>query len=748
VKNFFNKLNLSSNKIKSIIISSIFISSIIISGCNVWYDFTTYFNLYYNSKDLFEEAELSILEQRKDIYNVNEPSIPNTANQTLTKVIEKCSKILQFNSESSFVDNALFMTGKAFYYQKLFPRAQRKFNELISKVPDSKLVPEAELWIAKTQIQLRNFDAALDLLSSLKSKAAVNENNELLSLIYVEEIRAHIKNERFTEALKIANDLLSIANDNGILSQTAYEIGELNYRLDNYKSASDAYLLVNKYSPSFDYEFNSQLKHSKMLRLLNENEKSLKVLSDIRSEDKNSLSYDVIDLEMGLVFRQLERYNDAYDKFKYVDTAFSNSVTAGLARYEMGEMFEIDIFNYDSAFVYFQKASTSTSNVDYSQKIKNKSQLFNKYRTLIGNQISFSKQHEYLTDSTAFERDSIEYAQEQEKIQEESQSNTSQFGDDGGKTSQTSQSATQTRTAPQRPNVSLDSIAVLFTKNSFELGNLFFTELFVYDSAYYYYKTVVDNYPNSKIYPEALYSLGTYYFTVGDSVIGDSIYQFIYNNYRTLPIVNAVAHQLNKTLIDLNFDPARDIYAKAEDKLLQAEYSTSLKQFYNIYKEFPKSDYAPKSLYTSGWILEEKLSMKDSAASVYDSLVTKYPRSQYALKVNPKLAFFKQEKTRLENLRQDSIKKTIDSLRSIEIADSIMKAAAADTLKEIPVEIDEKNVPEEPTDEPVVENPEKQSEKQDEEETPPDENRSIVLINNFQYKIKLFCKIRLHPGMV
>jgi TolA-binding protein len=732
----------------SIFILSVFLSSIILSGCNVWYDFTTYFNVYYNAKDLYEEAELAILEQRKDIYNINEPSIPNTANQTLNKVIEKSSKILQFNSESSFVDNALFMTGKAFYYQKLFPRAQRKFNELISKVPESKLVPEAELWIARTQIQLRNFDAALDLLSKLKEKALSSENNELLSLIYVEEIRAYIKNERYSEALKIANELLTIADNSEILSQTAYEIGELNFRLNNLKSASEAYLLVKKHSPSFDYELNSQLKYAKMMRLLKEDEQALKVLSELRSEDKNNLSYDVIDLEIGLAYKQLERYNDAYDKFKYIDTAFSNSVTAGLARYEMGEMFEIDIFNYDSAFVYYQKASTSTSNVDYAQKIKNKSQLFNKYRTLVGNQLSFSKQREYLIDTTAFERDSIEFATEQERILEETQSNTSQFGDDGGKGTQTSQTTLQTRTAPQRPNISVDSIAVLYTKNSFDLGNLFFTEFFVYDSAYYYYKTVIDNYPNSKIYPEALYSIGTYYFSVGDSAVGDSIYQFIYYNYRKLPIVNAVAHQLNKPLIDLNFDPARDIYALAEDKLTLKDYKVSLNEFYKIHIEFPKSDYAPKSLYTSGWILEEKLSLKDSAASIYDTLVTKYPRSQYAVKVNPKLSFYKQEKTRIENLRQDSIKKTLDSLRRIEIADSIMKAAAADTLKEIPVKIDEKNIPEEPTDEPVIENPEKQPENKDEEETPPDENKSIVISNNFKLQMKLIYHIKPNSKVV
>lgn len=693
------------------------------TGCNVWYDFTTYFNLYYNASYLFEEAEISISEQRKDIYNINEPSIANNANQSLNKVIEKCSKILQFNSESSFVDDALFMTGKAFYYQKLFPRALRKFEELIAKVPDSKLIPEAELWIAKTQSELKSYELALQLLSEIKSKAVKEKNEDLLSLAFVEEIRTYKRLEKYSDALRLTSELMKLDADNLILYQTAFEIGELNQTIKNYSAAAAAYSSVNKYSPSFDYEFNSQIKFAKMLRLLNQNEDAVKVLSDLRSEEKNSQSFDAIDFEMGMAYKELGEYDNAYQKFKFIDTAFANSVNAGLARYEMGEMFEVDVFNYDSAFVYYQKAQTSTSNIEYAQKIKNKAQLFNKYRTLLGNQLSFMRQNEYLVDSTAFERDSIAFSAEQEKELEEQQSNeaAAAFGNERGNIQQNLRQNTQVKSAPQRPTVSLDSLSVLLSKNSFEMGNLFFTELFVYDSAYYYYKIVVDNYPDSKVYPEALYSLGTYYYAINDSVKGDSIYNHIYDTYKTLQIVNAVASQLNKPLIDLNFDPARDVYTRAESLLTSNDYGKSFKHFYEIHKAYPNSEYAPKSLFTSGWILEEKLTLKDSAAVVYDSLVTKFPRSVYAQKVSPKLNFYKQEKTRLENLRLDSLKKAEEEIRKIAVEDSIRKAELNKPKEVIPT-------PEENSDKKEID------ENEEEKENPSEEEQQFSFIKSEEFR--------------
>ena len=188
-----------------------------------------------------------------------------------------------------------------------------------------------------------------------------------------------------------------------------------------------------------------------------------------------------------------------------------------------------------------------------------------------------------------------------------------------------------------------------------ELGNLFLTDLDVPDSSYYLYKKILDDYNSPVYYPNTLYALGSYYLTIDEKQKADSLFEIIYNDFKDRSIVNAAADKLNKPLIDLNFDPAKDQYASAEDLMLAGNYSQSLSKFFNIYREYPKSNIAPQALYTSGWILENDLFMPDSAASVYDTLIAKYPKSVYVKNVSKKVTAYKQEKVRIQKAIDDSL---------------------------------------------------------------------------------------------
>ena len=139
-------------------------------GCGVWNDFTTYFNIYYDTADNFDQAEQLIKQQKVDLFSNEDVPLPGTAVQLLNKVIEKASKILQFYSQSSYVDNALLMLGKSLYYQKDYLKAMRKFQELITTHPNSSFVLESQLWIGKSQLRLRQFDAALKTLDNVEMK--------------------------------------------------------------------------------------------------------------------------------------------------------------------------------------------------------------------------------------------------------------------------------------------------------------------------------------------------------------------------------------------------------------------------------------------------------------------------------------------------------------------------------------------------------------------------------------------------
>ncbi len=663
---------------KKIIFFPILLFLFFLTGCGLWRNFNTYFNLYYNTSKLFDEAEEKILSQRKEFFDFVEPAIDNATNQQFTKVIEKCSKILQFKSNTSYVDDALLMTGKAFFYQKNYLKALRKFRELLAKESKSELIPETELWVAKTQLQLKNYNEGLAQLETIRQQYP--KKNELIVQSYIEEIKYYYFIENNNKSIELANALISTSKNGTLKARLMYFMGELYTKLENYEDALKSYSAVFDYSPPMDMELIAQFKYAKTLRLNNQNEKSISVLNNLRKEQKNTSSFDIIDFELGLNLKALGEYEKVLDRLIFVDTTYTNSTVSAAARYEIGDLYENKLHNYDSAVVYYQKASNNSSSDEYKLKIQNKFQLFSQYKKLKLDLANQNEQLIYLKNPEEYLKDSINYYAQ---VQNENENQTTQFSYQQNRrrsrgiefdqyinsiaTTNTNSIETDTLTniaPPKKSTLTVDSLNTLLERTKFELGNLFLTELNSPDSALYYYDEIINNHPNSKLIPQVLYACATIFSSKGNKEKADSLYNFIYDNYNNTDIVNLVAKEINKPLIDFDNDPAKDEYFYAEEKLNDGKYQNSLKEFYEIFKKYPSSQYAPKALYTSGYILEEKLNLLDSAAAIYDSLIKNYPKTEYASNINLKLDFYQKEKMRIEKERQDSLMKIQEELKN------------------------------------------------------------------------------------
>ncbi|MFZ1518515.1 MAG: tetratricopeptide repeat protein [Ignavibacteriaceae bacterium] len=717
------------------VIKQVFIASLLlfVSGCSVWDNFTTYFNLYFNTATIFEDAEKEILSQKRDLFS-NEPLvIPGAAKTALVKVVEKSSKLLQFYSTSSYVDEALTMLGKSFYYQGNYQKSKRKFEELIAANPDDvEIVTEAKLWLAKCDFELREFGSALAMIEEVRTKAVEEDFEEIIKESYVQEIKYRIKEEDYPKAIFLANEFAEVYDDDVVRAQIYYELGNLYTKTGDSENAILSYEKVFDNEPDFDLEIIATIKFGNALRSAGQTEKALEVFEDIRSEDKFSTSYNEIDFEIGKTFVELGEYNKAYDQFRYVDTTYKNTPFASASNFEMGELFRLRFMNYDTASYYFVKVQPTLLPDGYEDRARDSKQLFVKYSKLRKDINRFDKQLYYSQNPEIFGKDSADYVADSLKLlteyleQKELQDiwmgadtmfnqvnkaikdslfiKDSIFVKDslvkidslinvglynpadtiGLKKSlldslnvkrlaelkdpknpnnllKPNQSAIKLDSVkfknnpPQKLRISIDSAKTILAKNSLELGNLFLTEFDVPDSAFTFYNTILEKYPSPTYYPNTLYALGSYYLTIDNKSKADSLFEIIYNDYKDRTIVNAAADKLNKPLVDLKFDFAKDQYASAEDLMLSGNYKQSVQKFFNIYRNYPKSTIAPQALYTSGWIFENDLFQPDSAAAVYDTLIAKYPASAYAKKITKKVTTYKQEKIRLQKAIQDSL---------------------------------------------------------------------------------------------
>ncbi|HEX2866300.1 MAG TPA: tetratricopeptide repeat protein [Ignavibacteriales bacterium] len=673
---------------------------VIFTGCGLWNNFTAYFNIYYNAAKSFDEAETIVKDQKKNIFSTLEPRPTGAASDAFNKVIEKLSKLLQFNSESDLVDNSLLMLGKSFYYQQDYQKALRKFTELISTFPNSDLALEAQLWLGKTQLRLRNYDQATSTLNDVVQKAKEKDDSDILSDAYIQQTGYLLSQEKYDDAITSLQQLLSTSKDGRINAAVMYEMGKTYLKLNKPEDAAKAFAGVLDYDPTYDMEYSAKLQYGKVQRSLGNLERALNIFTDMGDEHKYDSYKDSTELQMGLTYLDMKRYDDAFSEFTRVDTAYKQSPNSGVAQYYKGEILETRQADYDSANYYYKKAMSSAAPQEYTQKAAKKVQNFAKYDNLSAAIDMYEKQLSYVEDPKLYVQDSIAYASEQavqdslakEKAKQIVQQNEEKMTNrrDGRREDTQRQPQQQMQTGqtnkkspPVMPKISADSIRTLLAKNEYELGSLFFTELNVPDSAYYYYNHIVTSYPGNPYMGRTLYALGSYYLTKDNKAKADSLFEVIYSDYNNESIVNAAASKLGKPLINLKYDEAEELFVHAEQKMKDSLYNQAISEFRNIYHNYPKSSYAPKALYASGWIYENNLDMPDSAAAVYDSVLAKFPTTAYANAVRGKMQVFNDEKKKEQAVR-DSINNAKNNLnkpenqqkldQSPQMADSLSKS--------------------------------------------------------------------------
>ncbi len=707
---------------------------IVLGGCSVWENFTTYFNLYYNTSKLFNDTEEEIMSQKRDLFSNDPLTLPGNSRTSLVKVIEKSSNLLQFNPTSSYVDETLIILGKAFFYQGNYQKSIRKFEELLAtKTDDEEKILVSNLWIAKSQFALKENTQALTLIEQVRTKSIEEGYDTVIKDSFVEEIKYYLREKNYPEAIKLSNEFAEVYDDSEVRARVYYELGKMYTLTGDNENAIIAFEKSLDNSPDFDLEISATIKYADALREAGQYEKALSIFEDIRDKDKFKNSINEIDFEIGRTLVGLGRYNQAYNQFKLVDSLYKSTTFASAANFEMAELYRTRFANYDSASIFYSKALASNPPLEYQDKVKSSNQLFIKYSKLrkgingVKRQLFYTENPEIFNrDSTNYVADSLKilnaYLEKQEfqdlwkninintqkvdstKIRDsllirdtlvvrdsllkvDSLINLGQYNttDTTGlrqkifkelaqnrfiqqkldqqknlaQLQKTNQLRLDTvkfkRNPPQRLKISTDSAKTILSKNSLELGNLFLTELNVPDSAYNLYTDVLNEYKSEVYKPDALFALGSYYLTVDNKQKSDSLFKIIYDNYKDKSIVNAAASRLNLPLIDFKFDPAKEQYAVAESLMLQGNFNQSLSKLDSIYKEYPKSPFASQSLYASGWILENNLSMPDSAAAVYEELIKEYPTSIYIKNINPKLTYYKQEKAKIQKAIQDSI---------------------------------------------------------------------------------------------
>ncbi|HLP18148.1 MAG TPA: tetratricopeptide repeat protein [Bacteroidota bacterium] len=737
---------------------------LVLSGCQVFSpvgDFisqrytntASYFNTYYNAQKAFSEAEREVLDGIKTGREKAAKGqkytyvISPTARTKFTASIEKNSKLLTFYPTSKFVDDALLMIGKAYYYLEEDVKAERKFLELIAQYPESNVIPEAKLWYGKSLLRQNRTAEGLQQLGSLYTQALDQGEDDVAGGAALALGTYYFEQEDYQNALKYFRQSVEVLNDGAENARTQFQIGLCYSKLGDPKAAEEAFHAVHDFNPDYATTFQASLYESRMLTEQKKYEPALDLLFEKLDDMKYAEFFGTARREIGNTYAAEGKIHDAIAEYRYVDTAFARTDDAARSMFALASLYESKLFQYDSARVYYDKARNEFTASEITPAAILKSESFGKYfalkrdlgrmdTTIMEITIPGFKRRDTIA---VMREDSIRIADSlaavkgkqrttlpiggRDTIAAEGESNpdSAQLAASNNLLSRRTQSAAATdtaagtnirqtagRTPQERDSVmradsaahiskiaadsttrlmkaraerrQLDSLSRQITRSKFELAGILYLELNRPDSALVYFSDVVKSTTDSSLAARAYYTMADIYRTTDTTAHGavDSLYRKIIDVAPASSYAQEARKYLHLPPRQETADSSEIGFLSGEQLMTEGKTAQAISTFRSIAETYPVSAYAPKALYTIGWLYENQLSNNDSAEAVYKRLTVGYPSSPYAAKVQPKLAAAETERREAEAREKAEKVKKEKEAKEKEAADKLK----ADTEKQ------------------------------------------------------------------
>ncbi len=625
---------------KTIIIGVILLTA----GC-------AYFNTFFNAKKNYKLAR----EEQKKIKS--DQQLPSNVQNYYTKAIEKSWKLINVYSDSNkYADDALLLIGKSHYHLGEYGKAERVLEQFLLKYLKSEYIPEAKLYLARARIALEKDDQALEILKNIFD-SKINDAIAAEAFFILGELR--FRREEYDASIENLEKCARIASNDELKGEAHFMIGRSFLALQEYENAINHFKKLEKLNVPPLREFEAIVEKVNAMMELERYEEATVELKSMLSQQRFKPQYSLIKTKLGNIYEKQEDTDFAAETYRDVIREYPRSEGAALSSFYMGQIFEFDYGQFDSAKVYYSKVKKQSSKSEVAEDAEKRLNLVSEYLKLRDrlNKDIRDKRRLAQGDSTLF--DSVEVEQKAESVEEDAQSEQqtvqnerdeteSRFewqrrrgnaveGDSLAENEEKEKSETKQQKRKIAVARSPEEVEESLLKNQFALGEFFLLKYQQYDSAAVTYTRFVKQYEDSLLTPKAYYALYYIYNRVKeDSLTADSIKNIIVSRYPQTPYAEKLLKEKNdnrrekKTERGKEVDRYRNMFLNAEKLSEQKEYKRALDLFLQIAEEDSGSIWAKKARYVRAYIYEKHLEQIDKAIQAYEILKKEYPRSEFA----------------------------------------------------------------------------------------------------------------------
>ena len=327
-------------------------------------NFTAYYNTFYNARKAFDRGVKAL---RRDEEAVNRDlylpifSDPDRASKSkdFEDAIKKSADVLRKHPDSKWVDDALLLIGKSYFYQQNYVGAEEKFQEVIEL--ESDLEDEAHFWLARTLIASQAYDEAAAHLQVSLAREGLDE--KWASMLHLALGELYVKRANWEAAASELEQGLKGSPDKDVAARAQFLLGQVYETMGRYEDAVAAYKRVKKYNPLYELAYAAQYSAVRVEGLHGDGEAALKMLRKMERDDKNYGYRAELAYLRGRIYQALGLGEDARES--YLDLLYNDDPTMNAANvkgrihYALGELYRDYFRDYVRAAAYFDTASVS-----------------------------------------------------------------------------------------------------------------------------------------------------------------------------------------------------------------------------------------------------------------------------------------------------------------------------------------------------------------------------------------------------
>jgi len=356
----------------------IFSGILLFGGCSTkknsfirrtYHNTTSHYNVYWNGMDNMRQGVKEYRLGIKDnyalilpVYNYGDRASAAKISQFADASIKKASKAINkhsmvFNRKEHvrWIDDSYLLIGMGYFYKQDYPMARRTFEFVIKTYNENDIKYEAMLWLARSNIQLGDYNRAEPMLDMLLSKIAKGEAPDSyepeVNLSYAQ---FYILQQNYDAAVPYLNRAMELKLPRAMRTRCSFILGQIYQKNGEFEEASRSYAYVVKTASTYDMEFNAKINLAQCYDAgSGDREFIVKKLMRMIKEEKNKDFLDQIYYALAHISMKDSDTLTAIGYLKQsVTTSLTNNYQKAISSLELANIF-FDNHNYPLAQSYY-----------------------------------------------------------------------------------------------------------------------------------------------------------------------------------------------------------------------------------------------------------------------------------------------------------------------------------------------------------------------------------------------------------